>query len=612
MCRHAFLVASLIAVAAGAAEVPELACERLGPPMIERSLSLSTVTRGPGGGYVAWAPYATSERTAALGIPLDGSAPIWVDTTAFGKGRVFMTRGADGRLYLYAGSPGRFLRWDPATGRLADLGIPVEPATYWMGQHLDRDGRWTIGVYPGPHVVACDTRTGAIKAYGPLTDDRRQRYCTRIGVDDADGAIYAAVGLHHRELWHVDPATGARRQILPPDLTEAQGSPTIWTGEDGHVYGRIGTTEFRCHPDRIEPGPAAPERVDRTRLQAGDDTVVELTAEGALTLANAAGERRAVPVAYEGRPVTIYSVACEYQGRLWGGGLFPGLLWSMDLATGAMQSHGMVAHGAFQIYDIIPDRGGLYLASYMGCHIDLFDPAQPRKAHQNPIRIAASVPGQERPNQWERGPDGKLYFGTTPAKGRLGGALVQVDPETRTWKHWPCPLPDLSLTYLTALPETGEILACASVGGGSSAIPVADEAAIYLWDPARAAMTWSGKPVPGTRTYGRAVRLNDGRVFGLAGTAYYLFDPVKRQVLSTGDLPASPAAFPMLNDATVGPRGIVYGIGNGAVFAFDPADNAVRIVGKHPSLDRVHGFLVTSDGALYYGSGADLWRCRLP
>ncbi len=401
-------------------------------------------------------------------------------------------------------------------------------------------------------------------------------------------------------------------QVLPPDLTQAQGAPDVWTATDGLVYGRAGSTEFLCHPDRIEAGKTAPRRLDPTRLQAGAETVIGLDDEGRLTLADAAGKKRTVPTTYGGRPVSIYSIACEYAGKIWGGGLFPGLLWSLDPATGAMVNHGMVAHGAIQIYDIIAGDEGLYLASYMGCHIDLYDPAKPREAGRNPVRIAASVPGQERPNQWECGPDGKLYFGTTPAKGRLGGALVQVDPQTRTWRQWPCPLADLSLTYLTAIPETGELLACASVAGGSSAIPLAEEGAIFLWDPARGEMTWSGKPVPGSRTYGRAVRLRDGRVFGLAGPKYYLFDPLRRQCLATADLPVQTVAFPSLSDTPIGPRGLVYGIGQGILFAFDPTGNAVKVVGSHPCFAKAQGFLVTADGTLYVGSGAELWRCRLP
>lgn len=605
------LLALGVAAAALAAPEADLPCEKLGTPLVARDLALEAVTKGADGQYTVWGRYETAERNAAVGLPLAGGEAVWVDTTKYGRGHVFMTTGADGNLYLYTGTPGHFLRYDVTKGELTDLGSPAQPASYWMGQYRDPQGRWYIGTFPGVHVVCCDTRTGETKAWGPLAEDQRQQYVIRVAVSD-QGMIYAAVGLHHRELWVVDPASGAKRQLLPAEMTQAQGAPDVWTAADGQVYGRSEGKEFRCHPDRLEFGPTAPARPDPERLKAGADTVLGLNPDGQLRLRDATGAERTVPTQYAGRPVTIFSVGCEYQGKLWGGGLFPGLLWSFDPATGKLQNHGMMAAGAIQIYDLIGGDEGLYLASYMGCHLDLYRPDQPRRQGENPFRIAGSVPGQERPNQWERGPDGKLYFGTTPAKGRLGGALVQVDPATRKWRQWPCPLPNLSLTHLAAIPETGELLVCCSIGGGSSAIPTEQEAAVYLWDPVQEKMTWSGKPVPGTRSYWRAVRLRDGRVFGVTGDQYYVFDPVKRLTLATGPLPVKALAFPTLNDEPVGEQGLVYGIGEGAVFAFDPAANAVRIVGRHPSLTRAHGFLVTGEGVLYYGSGADLWRCVLP
>lgn len=600
----------LVLSAVSADTEAELPCENLGTPLVVKPLSFDVVTPGVDGDFIAWARYETSDRHAAVGVSVHTGRTIWLDTTKYGRTHVFMTRGLDGALYIYTGSPGHFLRYDALADELKDLGAPASPASYWTGQCMDSRGWWYIGTYPATHVVRCDTRTGEVQGLGALATDNRQKYCLSVAVGD-DGMVYGAVGLHHRELWSLDPKTGEKRQILPPEMTEDQGAPTVWIGADGRAYGKSGATEFVCHPDRIEPATPGARRVDADRLKAGPETVVRLDETGRLILRDPMGTTRSLATDYAGRPVTLYSVACEHDGKLWGGGLFPGLMWSLDLQSGEVQDHGMVAAGAFQIYDIIPGAGGLWVASYMGCHIDLYDPSRPVEKGANPFRVAQSVPGQERPNQWERGPDGKLYFGTTPAKGRLGGALVQVDPETREWRQWPCPLEDLSITHLVSIPETGEILVCCSVGGGSSAIPTKSEGALYLWDPVKAEMTWSGNPVPGTRTYWRAVRLRDGRVFGVTGAQYYLLDPVKRAVLATGDLPVKACVFPTLSDFPVGESGRVYGIGDGLVFAFDPTSNEVQVVGRHPSLARAHGFLVTQDETLYYGSGPDLWRCKL-
>jgi hypothetical protein len=87
---------------------------------------------------------------------------------------------------------------------------------------------------------------------------------------------------------------------------------------------------------------------------------------------------------------------------------------------------------------------------------------------------------------------------------------------------------------------------------------------------------------------------------------------VKRVVVATGDLPVKTAHFPELNDRPVGPAGLIYGLGDDALFALDPRDNTCRIVGRNPAIARAHGFLVTDDGTLYFGNGATLWKCPVP
>jgi len=247
----------------------------------------------------------------------------------------------------------------------------------------------------------------------------------------------------------------------------------------------------------------------------------------------------------------------------------------------------------------------------MGCKLDWFDPDSPRKSRQNPRRFQGLIPGYERPVQWEEGPDGGLYFGTVPAKGRLGGALVRVDPDGLGVRVWEDVMPEMSIHYLASVLETGELFGCASVGGGSSAIASLDEAEVFLWDTKTEKVVWRGKPAPGTRSYLRAVRTNDGRIVGLAGRSWYLFDPVKRQVVHTGSLPVKQLRFPYLSDRPVGARGLVVGVGDDGVFAIDPAARTVEVLARHDSLRRTHGFLATEDKWLYYGSGSNLWRSQL-
>jgi len=255
---------------------------------------------------------------------------------------------------------------------------------------------------------------------------------------------------------------------------------------------------------------------------------------------------------------------------------------------------------------------GLFFASYMGCILDFLTPEAPRKKGVNPLRFKSRIPGHERPTQWELGPDGKLYFGTVPAKGRLGGALVRVDPDTREVKVWDKIMPELSIPYLASVPETGQIFGTTSIRGGSSAISTKEEAEVFLWDTRQEKIVWTGKPVPGTRSYARAIGAANGLIVGLAGQSWYLFDPKTKETVHQGKLPVERLRFPCLSDEIIGPRGWVIGIGDDKVFAIDVQSRELRILGAHKTLNGTHGFHVTADGTLYYGSYENVYLCHLP
>jgi len=606
------LLAIVLALGICAQALSDLEFESLGEPVRIREMGPQFITLHPDGYYQVWGNYQGVDGIALIGIRTDTGQTTRVSLDQFRKGKLQMTKGPGETVFAYAGNPGHFLKYDPATGELTDLGIPVSPATYWMGTAVAPDGRWYVGPYPTASLVSVDPATGEVVNHGRMPEDPAQKYITAVAVSD-DNIVYTSVGLHHQELWSYNPATDEKRQILPDDLIVAQGAPKVWTGTDGQVYGRAQGIPFLCKPDGIERDKNLTARVDPERVIAGDMMVGSVDSRGRLKLTNTeTGEDTFVQTDYPGRPIQIYSIGDERDGKLYGGTLFPGIAFSVDTASGELTDLGRLAPGAIQIYDIISHPRGLFLASYMGCKLDFYDPDAPAEKGVNPFHITGSIKGHERPNQWELGPDGMLYFGTTPAKGRLGGALVRLDPETLKYDIWEQIVPDQSLTYLVSIEESGLIFGCCTVGGGSSAIPTETEAKCFLWDCAAEEVVWTGQPVPGTRTYLRAVRAPSGLIYGLAGTgSYYAFDPVTRETVFTAELPFERIRFPYLNDEPVGEAGLIIGLGDDAVFAIDPTDHAMWILGRDDSIKTAHGFKVTADGALYYGSGEQLWRCDL-
>jgi hypothetical protein len=105
-------------------------------------------------------------------------------------------------------------------------------------------------------------------------------------------------------------------------------------------------------------------------------------------------------------------------------------------------------------------------------------------------------------------------------------------------------------------------------------------------------------------------RAKTGIIYGLAGDKYYAFDPKARKVVHVGDLPGAARQFPGMCREPIGPRGLIMGFADDALFAIDPADHSVQVLARHESIEGARGPFVTQDGVVYYGSGPTLMRCR--
>ena len=415
------------------------------------------------------------------------------------------------------------------------------------------------------------------------------------------------------ELWAYDLKTRTKKQILPEELTKKQGAPKVWVGTDGNVYGSAGGVSFRCWLDRVEMGPSKGRRRSNAHRTAGSKVVWGIREDGALTMTDLTDRSEVkVPTTYPGTGRQIFCVACERDGKIYGGTISPAHAFSYDTETGRLEDLGRLTGGRVQIYDILSHPKGLFMASYVGAHLDFYDPGSPRKPGVNP-RLVASLSRdhmQERPVQIVEGPHGMLYAGTIPVKGHLGGALARVSPTDLNCKVWRDPIPNLSLYCLAAVPETGELVCTTSVRGGSRAKPTEKEACVFLWDTQKEEVAFQCKPVPGAKHYGCVTRAKNGLVYGLAGRSYYALDPQSREVVSKGELPVKRVRYPGLHDSPVGPEGLILGIGDDAIFAINPKDHRTSVLGRDASLKYTHGFYVTQDGTVYYGSRATLMRAK--
>jgi len=588
--------------------------EDLGMPVRSTSVSIQAVTVDSDGTGRAWGTVSGDKVRQLIGFDMTTGDTTVVDLLPYRESNIQIAVGQNGSIYVYSGNPGHFLRYDPETDQLVDLGVPNSAARYWLGgaHAIGPDDVFYIGTYPEARLVAVDMGTDETIDLGSLADDDRQRYIINPAVSD-DNIVYAPVGLHHRELWSVNPKTGSKQQILPDDLQKGPGAPRVWTAMDGQVYGRIGGDQFLCQPDGVVLDQTAPPRAFPERTTVGDVRVQEVDEKGRLVLKSTRGEIRYVQTEFEGIGETIFSLGDVADGWLFGSAIKPGKTFAVNLETGETRNLGLITHGRIQVYDFLHHQRGLFAASYTGGYIDRLsvDDALKGRRGESIIKLSSRY-AQERPTQLLEGPDGAIYTVTTPVKGHLGGALARIDAENLSTKVWRNLIPDQSLKSLAPVPKTGEIFITSDVRGGTGATPTASEGYVFLWDPEKEQVVFKTRPVPTARRYGTAVSARNGLIYGIAQKHFYVFDPVKRETVHVAALPTGEVRFPGMHPEPIGPDGLIYGIARGAIIAIDPRDNSVAVVAKHASLSHGRGLFVTDDKFLYYGSGARLMRYKLP
>ncbi len=587
--------------------------EYLGRPLMPKPSTIQVVTQDSKSNYQAWATVECPELEGVVGVDTVTGKSTIIETGKYGSTHIRIHRPANGDLYIYAGDPGQFMRYKVNTGELLDLGSPEAPANYWLSQSVGPDGKFYVGNYPNAGVAWVNPANDQTGTTGRLPTDSRQKYVMLSAVSD-ENILYASVGLHHKELWSYNPANGQKKQLLPAEMLAEQGSPTIFLGTDGHVYGSSSGKNFRCSVSGITYVTSMPSARSTPQNIAGPDRALQLNTANQLVLQTiAGGATRTVQTDFEGVTVEVYCTATEYNGKIYGGAFQPANTWSYDLTTGQLTDHGLKGDGNTQVYDILAHPRGLFHSSYGECKQVLWVPETNAKTH---IASLYGTPHQqERGQKLIVGPDSRLYTGTVPIKGLLGGGVLRVDPQTLAWKFWRNVIPNQSFNSVASVPQTGEVFFTSSIAGGTSAIPTETEAWVMLWNPVTESIAWQGKPIPGTTNYGSAVMAGNGLIYGLAGIKYYVFNPVTRQTVRTGSLPVTSVRWPGLADRPNPKDGMIYGLGNDAVFAIDPASETVKIIARHPSVRGVPGamaggMMVADDGSIYYGSGSKLYRMR--
>lgn len=539
--------------------------------------------------------------------------------------------GPDHRIYLgtHEGpapeDSGRILVFDPRQPEKAIqvAGRPSSTETYlWMFAN-GTDGKIYGCTYPGAKLVSYDPKTGDMSDLGVMDDTQKYTRSLCVGTD---GYVYLGVGYGRANVVRYDPKTGAHTAILPAQYRQdpVQTSASVYTGSDGKVYagaarmvpGEAGALNPQSVTLVVDgdglvecASPASP--VSQARFRDGR-IVANANLNGTYDIVFPDGHADKHTFEYHGAGSGIFMVSPGPLGRVYGGTAMPCELFWYDPATGTYANPGNPCEVGGEIYSMLDYHGSLYCCAYPGSFLALWDPAKPwnygRAAESNPRGLGPLGVGHLRPRAMILGPEERLYIGSYPEYGRLGGSLGVWDPPgaalVENYHHL---IKNQSIVALAYDVKSGLVFGGSATAGGGGTTPVEPEAKFFAFDPAKKALAFEHVPVPGAQAIRTLVQV-ERRIFGIAGeNRLFVYDIDTKEYIHQAALPVN--NVPDLCMARWH-DGALYGLSNKEVFRLDPATFASAILAAYDG--RIHCGFAMDEHGIYFGDAAALVRYNWP
>ncbi len=563
-----------------------------------------------GGLFVADVDFATGHcRQFAVKNPAASTFP----TASFRSLRT-------GVLYIGSAWDARLHRFDPAHPErgIEDLGkIDPDDTIFPTGITEAADGMIFIGTCNGARLVRFDPATGGFTRFGRM--DATDNYLYPLAGDE--GSLAALVKVVRPHLVVIDPATGEHREAGPAitDTTDKKLFLKLFKGTDRRLYLDSHAGKFRVDGMNLTPVDTAPAELPGIhsaythRYQAPlvmpggwtaqflDDNDVGAGAPRKILLTNTDPRvaSRTLTLDWVGGGANLHAMESGPDGKIYGSGYMPNHLFAGATDGSAMEDLGKHTFAMGEAYSLATLDGKVYLASYPEARLSVYDPARPRHfgtgTGDNPRDLGRLDNIGYRPNALLAAPDGKLWMGSGPDYGLVGGTLAWFDPRTGEKKSHRAIVPETSPAALLWLPQSKQILVGLSIECGTGAKVKRLAGAFALWDPGADSLVWSGDL--GLENLADVCSLapaGGGLVYALIGRGDHilsqgapditprlvLFDPAKRQVMADAWLPKDfgPLSWHGLFALRAAPSGTVYGATAHGVFRIKPGTCEVERV----------------------------------
>ncbi|WHX26251.1 carbohydrate binding domain-containing protein [Virgibacillus halodenitrificans] len=601
--------------------------------------------------------YAADSKTNEMlfSATLPGSDVVWG-----------MTIGSDGNVYFSGTYNGILYKYVVEERRLEQVG--KNPSDNWVWElEASSDGKIYGATYPNAKVFEYDIEADKFTDLGSFNQE--QNYARGIGV--TDDSLYVGVGTT-AYLYRMDRQSGERTEIKLPITGASTSVSEIWEFGDnlfvvygtsmlvidrvtGEVYNQLNwenrntidglisepspydeniiyyrnknnselwTYNMETHniapvKPRIELPASSVKKMRWIKNENGEDVLAMMHHQIEYSVYNPKSNKLEISypeVNMQG--LNIQSLEVFEDDQVYMGG-YQGSFGVYNTSNEEYVLHERDPH---QIEGIGYLNGDVYLGTYGGAKIYKYDPEVPFSYNggaqgDNPQMVYDIGDGQSRPFSFTSG-DNKLFIGTIPDYGELGGALTIHDTQTNEWNTIRNIIDDQSIIGLAYM--EGKLYGGSTIAGGLGIDPTKDKAKMFTYDVksettevfdlkvdglAKPEMIGELSVGPDGNLWGVAYGLNEE---GSANSVVFAMNPTTRKILKSVELYEGITRGSQWRPFFIrwDEQGLLYTTAARKLTVIDPE----TLAKKELLPSTVNLMDVDQEGNIYYAAGADLYK----
>ncbi|MBT5873464.1 MAG: hypothetical protein HOH43_08605 [Candidatus Latescibacteria bacterium] len=494
-------------------------------------------------------------------------------------------RSRDGTIYIGAAHSGHLFAFDPASDVLEDLGAINLPDDIFPCQiDEDESGKLWIGCYGSAGLTSYDPPSRTFMHHGRMDDT--DMYCYPLVAPDGTVACDIKVTVPHVAVY--DPSTGRRETVGPVISKEDGGRCSLLRAIDGFLYMDTSEGHFRLDGFEAVPVDELPEVISALTLSDGTSPVFTDAAVQryqTIGLVTQDGETvRELNLNYAAAGSSLFLLHDGPDNKLYGSSILPLHLFEFEPYSGNMEDLGQCSTSTGEVYSMGNLDGKLYMCSYPGAKLSVYDPAMPyqfgTEAGSNPRDLGRMDEVSYRPRSMVTGPLGRIWTAAVPDYGIWGGPLSWYEPATGTFGTYRDIAGDASCWSLAWLEDRELMAVGTTIQGGSGTQPRVSQASLFLWDYVHERKTWEGTPDRSVTSINALVSGSDGLLYGTYSglddaTGLFRFNP---ETTAFEAYTALPAGQPLEGGLRSGPDGVIYGFTRSSLYRLDPESLEITVI----------------------------------